>query len=77
MMTIDQLVKGLEEIAEAHGSREIPVKVHLQVHKDVKEGWAILDLLPQTGYMTEDGEQSNIAMIAAMLDKTEEFSDEN
>lgn len=75
MMTIDQLVKGLEEIAEAHGSRDLPVKMHLQVHKDVKEGWAIIDLLPQTGHMTEDGVNSNIALIAAHLDETEEFSD--
>ncbi len=75
MLTIDQLVKGLEDIAEMLGSREIPVKMHLQVHNDVKEGWAIIDLLTQTGHMTDDGEECNIALIAGILDKTEEFSD--
>ena len=75
MLTIDELVKGLEEIAESHGSREIPVKMHLQVHNDVKEGWAIIDLLPQTGHMADEGEESNIALIAGILHKTEEFSD--
>ena len=51
------------------------MKMHLQVHNDVKEGWAIIDLLPQTGHMTDDGEECNIALIAGILDKTEEFSD--
>ena len=84
MITIDQLIKGLEQIAEEHGSRDIPVKMHLQVQKDVKEGWAVIPLLCQTGFMTQvkEGpgytgreESLNIALIAAHLEETEPFAD--